>query len=1006
MTPRGRSLPPIRIARPHVGRRSRGRARADRARALRDGDDRRARAASDRGPDDPARDIAGDLAPAGPAAGGGGRFARASSSARIPTFDQTRCGVAFPALLLVLYAVGSRCDRRDGPPVASSTGLGGDRLPRSDRSSSSGAARHDRSVLPAVRGHLGRGRARRLPPAYGGGAPGSAPGELEDQRAQTAQLAVEIERTRLTSELDGAVRERLGEIVQLAEEGEHDPAADPDTSRRAFARIEAAGRTSLDEMRGLLGALRSDEPAPRAPRPTLAELDVLLAEARAGGRVVELDVSGERAPAAGRDRARRLPHPRARARGDRDRAALTPISVGLRFAADSLEVEVEGDHLPSGGRRGRADRGRARAGRGERRQSQPSVRGRAAARSSARACRSSPSMRERLTRLEQARWFDLGLALALFAVGLLEIGRRSPSRENPLNDPQAPLIAVGFGRRVPCAVAAWRRHALAAARAVVAISDDRGPRRRSCPQRRHDAAGDVRPGVRASASRQLDVGRDASRPPRLLPCCSWARSVLDARQVGPGPVRDRPLGRRPRPAFPARDGPLSSSAARASSRREQDAYARLSVRRERARIARELHDVVSHNLAVMVVQAGAGRVAPPGSRGARCRALPEHPAGRASTASRSCRGWRDMLEPRPGDIVGGAARRCGSTCSSSMRERPGSRCDSDASRRGRSAIAPETSSRRAYRIVQEALTNAVKHAPGSTLAVRVGFGAGMLELEVRDDGGRASTTSGLVASGSGTGLRGLAQRVSELGGDLQRGASPAAAGASPRVCRVDRRHARRTRPASPPWGDPPIPSRWDDRQPRLTLTASSRQPPAGTTRGITCSRAPGPGGCARSPRWPRRASSPSSHRRLRRVGADPGRRPDDLLHGDRQGQEPLLHRRHRAEVARQARARSCHPATQLVYSQDAARPERQEIGKLYGRAPRSSARRFTRAAISATRLLVRRRDDRHRRSLANRRADHYRRRHRWHRRLRQRPRHLSLQEQRRPKNDVTITLAG
>jgi len=55
-----------------------------------------------------------------------------------------------------------------------------------------------------------------------------------------------------------------------------------------------SGRASLDEMRGLLGALRSDQRAARVPRPTLAGLDALLARARADGRVIELDVSGER----------------------------------------------------------------------------------------------------------------------------------------------------------------------------------------------------------------------------------------------------------------------------------------------------------------------------------------------------------------------------------------------------------------------------------------------------------------------------------------------------------------------------------------------------------------------------------------------------------------------------------------------------------------------------------------------------------------------------------------
>ena len=53
----------------------------------------------------------------------------------------------------------------------------------------------------------------------------------------------------------------------------------------AFARIERMGRESLNEMRGLLGVLRSDDRGSRSPRPTLAEIDSLLEEARAGGRV-------------------------------------------------------------------------------------------------------------------------------------------------------------------------------------------------------------------------------------------------------------------------------------------------------------------------------------------------------------------------------------------------------------------------------------------------------------------------------------------------------------------------------------------------------------------------------------------------------------------------------------------------------------------------------------------------------------------------------------------------
>ena len=263
----------------------------------------------------------------------------------IPTFDQTRCAVAIPSLLLVLYAVGSRCDRKTALQCLA---MGLAAMVFLDQTDPQVGPLLDTIVLffPLCAGICGAGvlvASRRRTAA----ALLARTRELEDQRAQTAQLAVEIERTRLTSELDGAVRERLGEIVQLAGEGEREPAADPDTSRQAFARIEAAGRTSLDEMRGLLGALRSDEPAPRAPRPTLAELDVLLAQARVGGRVVELDVSGERRPLpAGIELAAYRIVEHALAAIGIEGAHAT--SVGLRFAADSARGRGRGTSPDAG----------------------------------------------------------------------------------------------------------------------------------------------------------------------------------------------------------------------------------------------------------------------------------------------------------------------------------------------------------------------------------------------------------------------------------------------------------------------------------------------------------------------------------------------------------------------------------------------------------------------------------------------------------------------------------
>ena len=77
----------------------------------------------------------------------------------------------------------------------------------------------------------------------------------------------------------------------------------------------------------------------------------------------------------------------------------------------------------------------------------------------------------------------------------------------------------------------------------------------------------------------------------------------------------------------------------------------------------------------------------------------------------------------------------------------------------------------AYRIVREALTNVIKHAPGATVTVRATLLAGGLALDVCDDGGDLAP-SVLNTSGSGIGLRGMRARVAELGGEISAAAHP------------------------------------------------------------------------------------------------------------------------------------------------------------------------------------------------------------------------------------------
>ena len=197
--------------------------------------------------------------------------------------------------------------------------------------------------------------------------------------------------------------------------------------------------------------------------------------------------------------------------------------------------------------------------------------------------------------------------------------------------------------------------------------------------------------------------------------------------------------------------------------RDRAAAAQAAVADERARIARELHDVVMHTLGIMVVQAGAARSVlhrDPDAAAAALRQVED--AGRTGVGE-----MRRLLEvsddeaarsPQPGldrlDELVERFRAAGLPVDVVVDGEPG-------------ALPPGVDLS-AYRIVQEALTNTLRHAPGARARVRLGYGADRLEVEVTDDG--AGTPAPVVpADGGGRGLVGMRERVALLGGELRTG---------------------------------------------------------------------------------------------------------------------------------------------------------------------------------------------------------------------------------------------
>ena len=199
--------------------------------------------------------------------------------------------------------------------------------------------------------------------------------------------------------------------------------------------------------------------------------------------------------------------------------------------------------------------------------------------------------------------------------------------------------------------------------------------------------------------------------------------------------------------------------------RERDDRVRQAVFEERRRLARELHDVVAHDVGVMVVQAGGARQTLDTSP-ERARAAMQTVESTGREALSELRRLLDLLaddrepsadlEPHPtlADIDSMIVRLREAGVPVELRVE------------GRPAALPEGLGAAAYRIVQEALTNAMKHAHGARACVVIRYSADAVLVEVTDEGS-ARQRSPVPASGRG--LAGMRERAEALGGTLEVG---------------------------------------------------------------------------------------------------------------------------------------------------------------------------------------------------------------------------------------------
>jgi signal transduction histidine kinase len=205
---------------------------------------------------------------------------------------------------------------------------------------------------------------------------------------------------------------------------------------------------------------------------------------------------------------------------------------------------------------------------------------------------------------------------------------------------------------------------------------------------------------------------------------------------------------------------------------EHEAETRRAVEAERGRIAAELHDVVTHNVSVMVVQAGAARRVLDSSPGdAREALLAVEASGR--TAMTELRHLLGLLAPSAEDAALLPQPDLGQVGSLVARVRAAG-LPVELSITGARPLPPGVDLA-AYRVVQEALTNVLKHAGQARTAVRIEYLARELLITVSDDGpapGAPGAARGQPGASGGRGLIGLRERISVYHGELDAGPRP------------------------------------------------------------------------------------------------------------------------------------------------------------------------------------------------------------------------------------------